>query len=92
MVVFTSLPRAYNIFPLTLGNYTTWNIKVEMLLIHSYWWNVIDDNEMDHSTIDCVAHLAWKSKDFKACDDILFHCGKKINLSWIYYHIQSYVG
>jgi hypothetical protein len=50
-----------------------------MLLIHSYRWNLSDDNEMDHNTTDCVAHLAWKSKDFKARDDILLHCGKKIN-------------
>ncbi len=33
---------------------------------------------MDRNNIDRVAHLAWKFKDFKAHDDILLHCGKKL--------------
>jgi hypothetical protein len=63
-----------NISPLTLDNYATWSIKVEMLLIQIPLWNVVDSNEMDPSTINHVVHLAWKSKDCKACANILLHC------------------
>jgi hypothetical protein len=32
---------------------------------------------MDHGSTNRVVHHAWKSKDFKASDDILLHHGKK---------------
>jgi hypothetical protein len=70
---------AYNISPLTIDNYATWSIKVEMLLIHFALWSVVDSNEMDPGTIDGVVHLAWKSKDSKAHANIFSNVKKSNN-------------
>lgn len=70
-------PRSYAIAPLTALNYSTWNIKVEMLLTRSKVWSVVDGSEIAPPASDPVGHAAWKSKDSEARSDILLHCGDK---------------
>jgi hypothetical protein len=61
----------------TLANYFTWNIKVEMLLVHFDLWSVVDRSEVDLGPNDPAIQLTWKFKDSKACVSILLHSGEK---------------
>jgi len=73
----SSASRAYYIPQLTASNYTTWSIKVEMLLVQSKLWTVVDNTEVAPPAFDIDGLLAWQLKDSKAKFDILLHCGKK---------------
>jgi hypothetical protein len=77
MATSTSLPRAYNIFPLTLNNYATWSIKATMLLSRCDFWNVINKSELNLVPTNLTAQLIWKSMDSKAHAKILFHFGEE---------------
>ncbi len=61
----------------TLANYFTWSIKVEMLLVCFGLWSVVDRSEVDLGPNDLTIQLTWKFKDSKACVNILLHCGEK---------------
>ena len=39
-------PRAYYVPPLSAADYATWGIKIEMLLIRSELWLVIDGRDL----------------------------------------------
>lgn len=73
----TTTSRAYSIPPLTASNYSTWSIKVEMLLIRSELWSVVDGTEAVPPSSDVVGLAAWQLKDAKARSHILLHCGEK---------------
>lgn len=70
-------PRAYVIPPLTSTNYASWSIMIEMLLIRSELWSVVDGSEASPVESDVADLTAWKLKDSKARSDILLHCGEK---------------
>lgn len=72
--------RAYNminISPLTASNYASWSIKIEMLLIRSELWGMVNGTEAAPAASDQAGLTAWKLKDSKARADILLHCGEK---------------
>jgi hypothetical protein len=66
---------------MTLADNFTWNIKVEMLLIHFDLWSSVDRSEVDLGPNDPAIQLTWKFKDSKACVNILLHCGEKQRIS-----------
>lgn len=70
-------PRAYSIPPLTAKNYSTWSIKIEMLLIRSELWSVVDGSEVCPPASEAEGYANWTLKDSKARSDILLHCGEK---------------
>lgn len=70
-------PRAYSIPLLTAANYSTWSIKIEMLLIRSELWTVVNGTEVTPPESDVARLAAWRLKDSKARSDILLHCGEK---------------
>lgn len=73
----SSASRAYYIQQLTATNYATWSIKLQMLLVRSELWTVVDGSEVAPTASDANGISAWKLKDSKARSDILLHCGKK---------------
>jgi hypothetical protein len=76
-MALSSAQRSYNIPPLTAANYSSWSIKIEMLLIRSELWSVVDDTEASPPSDDIIGFTAWKLKDSKARSEILLHCGEK---------------
>lgn len=72
----SSAPRAYNIPPLTASNYALWSIKIQMLLIKSELWSIVDGTEAQPASSDVAGLSAWQLKDSKARADILLHCGE----------------
>jgi hypothetical protein len=78
MATFTSVSWIiYNIYLLIPQNFATWSSKVEMLLICFNLWNVVNKNEVNIGPSDPTIQFTWKSKDFKTCANIHFHCGQK---------------
>jgi len=76
----SSASRAYYIPQLIANNYATWNIKhfkLEMLLVRSKLWTVVDSTEVAPPSSDVNGLSARKLKDSKARYDILLHCGEK---------------
>jgi len=69
-------PRAYTIPPLITSKYASWSIKIEMLLICSKLWSVVDGLEVALVASNQVGLSTWKIKDAKARLDVLLHCGK----------------
>jgi len=69
--------RTYSISTFTTSNYATWSIKIEMLLIQSKIWSVVDGKEIAPHSSDVVGLIAWQLKDAIACADILHYCGDK---------------
>jgi len=69
--------QAYSIPPLTASNYSTWSIKIEMLLIRSELWSVVDGTEATPASSNVASLEAWQLKDAKARSDILLHYGEK---------------
>jgi len=51
---------------LSAKNYTTWSIKLEMLLIRSKLWSVVDGTKFVPPSSDPPGLIAWKLKDSKA--------------------------
>jgi hypothetical protein len=74
-------PRTYSIAPLCATNYSSWSIKLEMLLTRSEIWSFVDGSEVAPAATDVDALAAWKLKDSKARSEILLHCGEKQLLS-----------
>lgn len=74
-------PRTYTVAPLFATNYSTWSIKIEMLLIRSQIRSVVDGTEIAPAVSEVAGLAAWKLKDVKARSDILLHCGDKQLLS-----------
>jgi hypothetical protein len=73
----------------TLANYFTWNIKVEMLLVCFDLCSVVDRSEVDLGPNDPAIQLTWKFKDSKACVNILLQLWRKtMNLSKTTHHLQ----
>jgi len=72
----SSIPRAYNIPPLTASNYALWSIKIEMLLIRSELWSIVDGTKAHLASSDAADITTWQLKDSKARADILLHCGE----------------
>jgi len=54
----TTASRTYSIPPLTAFNYSTWSIKIEMLLIRSELWSVVDGTEDAPASSDVVGLVA----------------------------------
>lgn len=73
--------RAYIIPPLHAENYATWSVKIEILLIRSELWQVVDGIEAYPKLSNPITHLACKLKDSKARSHIIFHYGEKQILS-----------
>jgi hypothetical protein len=69
--------RAYTIAPLTIANYSTWSIKIEILQICSKIWNVVDGLEIAFVASNAIGLATRKQKDSKARSDILLHCDEK---------------
>ena len=63
-------PRTYTIAPLSTTNYSSWGIKLEMLLICSKIWSVADGSKVAIADIDVNALETWKLKDSK--DNLTF--------------------
>lgn len=61
-----SAKRAYNILPLSALNYASWSIKIEMLLIRSELWSIVDNTEPAPHSSDVAGLAAWRLKDSKA--------------------------
>jgi hypothetical protein len=55
-------------------NYSTWSIKLQMLLIRSEIWGIVDGSDPDPRATNNALQVAWKLKDFKAQANIIFHC------------------
>lgn len=70
-------PRAYSIPSLNASNYASWSIKIEMLLIRSELWSVVDGSEPSPPSSNVADLTVWQLKDSKARSDILLHCGEK---------------
>jgi hypothetical protein len=70
-------PRTYTIAHLCVTNYSSWSIKLEMLLTRSEIWSVVDGSKVAPAATDVDALAAWKLKDSKARSEILLHCGEK---------------
>lgn len=77
MTTTVMTPRTYSIAPLSATNYLSWSIKLEMLLIRSELWSVVDGSEGAPTDTNIDALAAWKSRDSKARSEILLHCGEK---------------
>lgn len=71
----STVNRSYIIPPLSASNYASWSIKIEMLLICSELWSVVDGTEPIPTSSDAAGLTAWQLKDSKARSDILLHCG-----------------
>jgi len=69
--------RTYTIAPLYATNYSTWSIKLEMLLIRFKIWSVVDGLEVFLAATDVTTLAAWKLKDSKARFEILLYCREK---------------
>ena len=59
----SSAPRAYNIPPLTASNYASWSIKIEMLLVRSELWSIVDGTEAGPASSDAAGLTAWQLKE-----------------------------
>lgn len=70
-------PQAYSIPSLNASNYASWSIKIEMLLIRSELWSVVDGSEPSPPSSNVADLTVWQLKDSKARSDILLHCGEK---------------
>lgn len=71
----TCAHRAYYITPLITLNYASWSVKIEMLLIQSELWTVIDGTEATPASSHVTSLATWKLKDSKAHSNILLYCG-----------------
>jgi hypothetical protein len=50
---------------------------VEMLLIRSKLWTIVDGSKCSFPTSNVARFIAWKLKDSKTRSDILLHYGEK---------------
>ena len=83
MAILSSIiPLAYIIPPLRVNNYATFSVKIEMLLIKSELWQVVDGTEANPRSSDSEAQKAWKLKDSKARFDIIFRYSEKKIISF----------
>ena len=58
-------PKTYKIAPLFTKNYSNWRIRLEMLLINSKIWSVVDGSKVAITKSDVNALAAWNLKDPK---------------------------
>jgi len=73
----SSASRAYSIPALSAGNYAIWSIRLEMLLIRSKLWSVVEGTEAAPLSNNSASLTTWKLKDAKAWADILLHYDEK---------------
>jgi hypothetical protein len=66
---------AYQIDKLFSTNYLIWNVKMQMLLTRFEFWNVVDWNEFDPSSVDDTLQTTWKLKNYETHFNLTFHCG-----------------
>ena len=69
--------QAYLIPPIIATNYSTWSIKIEILLIQSKLWNVVNGMEVTPLEFDVSSLATWRHKDSKAHSNIFLHCEEK---------------
>jgi len=77
----TTANRAYTIPILNAENYASWNMKLELLLIRSEIWGVVDGSDEAPPASDVAGLTAWKLRDAKARSELLLHCSEKQLLS-----------
>ncbi len=61
--------HVYQIDKLNSINYSTWSIKLQMLLIRSDIWGIVDRSDPDPRATNNALQVAWKLKDFKVKDN-----------------------
>jgi hypothetical protein len=66
--------HVYQIDKLNSINYSTWLIKLQMLLIRGEIREIVDESNLDLRATNNALQVAWKLKDFKAQANIIFHC------------------
>ena len=80
-VGLTSANRAYVIPILSADNYATWSMKLELLLIRSEIWGIVDGSDVAPAASDIVGLAAWRLRNVKARSELLLHCNEKQLLS-----------
>ena len=69
--------RFYNIPPLMTNNYASWSIKLELFLIRSQIWIVVDGSDEALDASDVKGLATWNLRNSKAHSDIFLHCSEK---------------
>ncbi len=72
-----NLQCAYQIDKLSNINYLIWNVKMQMLLIRVEFWTMVNQSELDPSSVDVTLQTTWKLKNYKTHFDLIFHCGDR---------------
>jgi hypothetical protein len=72
--VFFFVVHVYQIDKLNSINYSTWSIKLQMLLIRSEIWRIVDRSDPNPRATNNALQVAWKLRHFNAQANIIFHC------------------
>lgn len=69
--------QAYHISPLSANNYTSWSIKLEMLLTRSEVSDVVDGSTLAPNKSHVIRLLIGNYEILKYVHDLLLHCNEK---------------